>query len=163
MDLSLGQMILACLVMTVGAAVQGSVGFGAGLLAAPILVMIEPQLVPGSVLIAALVLGTLMLRREHQSIDVSGLCWVLAGRLPGTVIALATMAALPESGLVIAVGAMVILGAAISASGLHWGPTPATLTVSGILAGFMSTTSSVGGPPLALTYQRSAGDELRST
>ena len=40
-------LLLAFVVMTLGASIQGVVGFGANLLAAPLLALIDPQLVPG--------------------------------------------------------------------------------------------------------------------
>ncbi|NIR59973.1 MAG: sulfite exporter TauE/SafE family protein, partial [Gammaproteobacteria bacterium] len=56
-------------------------------------------------------------------------------------------------GLVIAVGALVLLAVAMSVAGLKISPTRPTLITAGALSGFMSTVSSVGGPPLAITYQ----------
>jgi len=163
MDISLAEAAMAFLVIAVGSAVQGAVGFGAALIAAPILVLIEPRLVPGPVLMSMIVLVALMLAREHRHVDVPGLGWALTGRIPGTALALATMAVLPERGLVLGVGIVVLLGVAMSASGLHFRPTPRTLVGAGLMAGFMGTSTSIGGPPMALTYQASVGSELRGS
>ncbi len=70
--------------MTAGAAVQGSVGFGLNLLAAPLLVLIDARLVPGPVLVAAIALVAVMSWRERHAIDFGGLRWALLGRLAGT-------------------------------------------------------------------------------
>jgi uncharacterized protein len=42
-------------------------------------------------------------------------------------------------------------------------PTPGTLVSAGFASGFMGTTTSIGGPPMALVYQRSDGPAFRST
>jgi uncharacterized membrane protein YfcA len=66
---------------------------------------------------------------------------------------------------------MTLAAVAISASGVHAGPPtprrsggrgPATLLAAGALSGFMGVTSGIGGPPLALLYQRATGPEIRT-
>ena len=51
----------------------------------------------------------------------------------------------------------------LSASGLQLLPTPRSLIGAGTLSGFMGTTSSIGGPPMALLYQGTEGIRLRGT
>jgi uncharacterized membrane protein YfcA len=157
------KLLAACAVMTVGSALQGSVGFGSALVAAPILVLIDPSLVPGPLLFCALVLTILMAYRERQAMDVSGLKWGILGRLPGTFAALVVLTNVPEKGMMLTLGALVLFAVALSASGLHVSPTMWTLVSAGALSGFMGTTSSIGGPPLALLYQNAPGARLRST
>ena len=64
------QILTVSLVVAVDSALQGSVGFGLGMLAALILVLIDPKLVPGPLLFAF---------REHREIDLHGVSWALAG------------------------------------------------------------------------------------
>jgi len=61
------------------------------------------------------------------------------------------------------VGIAVLAGVAITASGLHVPPRPASLLGAGTLAGFFGTTTSVGGPPMAIVYQREPGPQIRGT
>src|SRR5438034_6678902 len=56
------QVLLAALAMAVGALVQGAVGFGASLVAAPLLVLVDVRLVPGPIGIASLTLNFLIIR-----------------------------------------------------------------------------------------------------
>jgi len=161
--LSWAQVAFAFFVITAAAAVQGAIGFGAGLLASPLLVLVDPVMVPGPMLVAALVLICLMIARERQAVDMRGLGWAMLGRVPGTAIAIAMMAAMPADGLVITVGALVVAGAVMSARGLHVDATRANLVVAGLLSGIMSTTASIGGPPMALVYQHAAAARLRAT
>lgn len=53
--------LLAFVVVTVCAAIHGSVGFGLNLLAVPLLLLVDPALVPGPALAAGLVMGVLVL------------------------------------------------------------------------------------------------------
>ncbi len=149
--------------MAAGALVQGAVGFGLNLVAVPLLLWIDPSLVPGPVLVAALVLTILILRRERKAVDFTGLGWAFAGRLPGTGLGVAALLVVPAASLSLVFASLVLIAVLISASGVHVRPTWRTLLVAGALSGFMSTTSAVGGPPMALVYQEAAGPRLRGT
>ncbi len=157
------KLLAACAVVTIGSALQGSVGFGSALVAAPILVLINPSLVPGPLLLCSLVLTGLMSYRERQAMDVSGLKWGLVGRLPGTLVAVVVLTNVPKKELMLTLGAFVLFATALSASGLHLNLTMWTLLSAGALSGFMGTISSIGGPPMALLYQNAPGARLRST
>jgi hypothetical protein len=52
------KLLAACAAVTIGSTVQGSVGLG--LVAAPILALIDPMLIPGPILLCGLVLTLLM-------------------------------------------------------------------------------------------------------
>jgi hypothetical protein len=54
------KLLAACAAVTIGSTVQGSVGLGLGLVAAPILALIDPMLIPGPILLCGLVLTLLM-------------------------------------------------------------------------------------------------------
>ena len=157
------RMLLETVVMAAGAVVQGAVGFGLNLVAVPLLVLIDPRLVPGPVLVAALVLTILVLRRERRAVDFAGLGWAFAGRLPGTELGVAALLMLPPSSLSLVFAGLVLIAVLMSASGMRLRPTRGTLLIAGALSGFMSTTSAVGGPPMALVYQDAAGPRLRGT
>jgi uncharacterized membrane protein YfcA len=157
------KLLAVCAVLTIGCALQGSVGFGFALVSAPILVLIDPSLVPGPLLFCGLVLTVLMSYRERQAMDVSGLKWGILGRLPGTFVALVVLTNVPEKKMMLILGALVLFAVALSVSGLHISPTTWTLLSAGVLSGFMGTTASIGGPPIALLYQNAPGARLRST
>jgi uncharacterized membrane protein YfcA len=42
-------------------------------------------------------------------------------------------------------------------------PTTGTLVSAGLASGFMGTATSIGGPPMAMVYQRVTGPQLRAT
>ena len=90
--------IAAAVVMAAGAAVQGSVGFGMNVLAAPILIQIDTDLVPGPLLAAALVMSLLVARRDRAGINRSALLWAVCGRVPGAALGTLLLLALSPWG-----------------------------------------------------------------
>ncbi|HEX6130577.1 MAG TPA: sulfite exporter TauE/SafE family protein, partial [Actinomycetota bacterium] len=69
---------VASLVVGASAAVQGAVGFGLVLVAAPIVTMLDPRLVPGPMLVAALVITVVMAVRERAGLDVRAVGWAVS-------------------------------------------------------------------------------------
>ena len=157
------QLVLGWTVICIAATLQGSIGFGLGVLGAPLLVLIAPDLVPGPLLLNALVVTLLVTHRERRSVDLSGLGWALSGRAVGVVAAAGTLAVLPRDRMSLAIGAAVQLVVAINARGLRVRPGTGSLIGAGVLSGLTGTISSVGGPPMALLYQDAAGSRLRGT
>lgn len=150
-------------VMAVSAILQGAVGFGLGLVAIPFLIYLDLRFVPGPLLVAALTLHMLVLRRDRSGVDRSGLAMLLSGRVLGTIPAALLLSWLPLDGMKVLLAAVVLAGAMMGV--LHTGghPTPAVLFGAGTASGFMATAAGLGGPPVALVYQRESGLRLRGT
>ena len=142
---------------------QGGAGFGLALFAAPLLILIDSRFIPGPMLLSALVLTLLMAVRGREAIHVRGVLWTIVGRVPGVVCGALVLAALPQGELAVLFGALVLIGVVMMVSGLALRPQRGTLLVAGALSGFMGTVAAIGGPPIALVYQRHPGPELRST
>jgi len=161
--LTLVELLLASAVVLLGAAIQGSVGFGLGILAAPILFLINPVLIPAPLLSAAVVLTLLTARRERHSIDLHGIAWAVIGRIPGALIGAATLSVLPQRSTTLLVGAIVFISVAM----IGWGPrvrrTRISLLGAGTMSGFMGTTASMGGPPMVVVYRDDSGPRIRGT
>lgn len=149
--------------MAVSAILQGAVGFGLGLVAIPFLIYLDLRFVPGPLLVAALTLHMLVLRRDRSGVDRSGLAMLLSGRVLGTIPAALLLSWLPLDGMKVLLAAVVLAGAMMGV--LHTGghPTPAVLFGAGTASGFMATAAGLGGPPVALVYQRESGLRLRGT
>lgn len=156
-------LLVAGLAVLAGAVVQGVAGFGLALLAAPALALVDPRLVPVSLLVTTTVLPLLSWLRERGHVDRRGLGWALAGRLPGTVLGAAAVALMSPRALS-ALVALVVLGGVL-ASVTTWAPrpTPRALLAGGFVSGVTGTSTSIGGPPVALLYQRSTGPQIRAT
>ncbi len=154
---------IAMSTVAVGALLQGSVGFGLAMVSAPVLVLIDPQFVPAPLLVASLSLTSLTAYRDRAGIDLSGLQWALMGRVAGTAVGIFALTRLSGDRFILIFGVLVLISVALSVSGLHLRPNRRTLIGAGTLSGFMGTTSSIGGPPMALVYQHAPGTRLRGT
>lgn len=149
--------------MCVGALLQGSVGFGMGLLGSPILILIDPRFVPAPVLLSTLILTTFLVWRERHAVDTHGLRWAVVGRVAGTLVAATALSVLPQGRMAIVFGGLVLLAVVMSLSGVRFSPVRPVLMVAGALSGIMGTIASIGGPPIAMVYQDSQGTRLRAT
>ncbi|QNE89060.1 sulfite exporter TauE/SafE family protein [Corynebacterium incognita] len=151
------------LLLGIGAVVQGTVGFGLGTLATPIIALVKPELLPTMIISLALVLSIAMLRREH-----GGISWKLVGlaslgRVPGSLFGAWAVAALSLNGISLCIGLAVIL--AMTLSRLGWSPRPTTpnTLVAGVASGALGTSTSIGGPPMALIMKHESPAVARGT
>jgi uncharacterized membrane protein YfcA len=63
----------------------------------------------------------------------------------------------------VVLGVFILLAVVLSVAGWHVRPTPSTLVGAGTMSGVMGTLTSIGGPPMAIVYQREQAAKLRST
>ena len=155
--------LLAFIASFFGALVQGSVGYGAAIVAAPLLVLLDRAFVPGPMLAAGSVLALLMTRREWRAADYRGVSTAIAGRLLGIGPAILAVGVVPDAIFQMIFAGVLLSAVAVSVAGWKVTPTPGHLFAAGAVSGFTGTLASIGGPPMALIYQHSAGDRLRAT
>lgn len=161
-ELSVLDWVFVCTVVALGATIQGSVGFGMNVLAAPLVVQVEPRLVPVPLLVAALVITVAVALRDRAHLVVGDLGWAVGGRIPGAVAGTVAVAMLSRDALALTLAGAVLLAVAVSVTGMQVPVTRTTLAGAGVASGFMGTATSVGGPPMALLYQHGAGDHVRA-
>jgi uncharacterized membrane protein YfcA len=155
--------LAAAAVMLAGCALQGSVGFGANLVAAPLLVLIDGAFVPGPTIVATGVLNVLVVRREGTGRVDHTVDTAIAGQVVGVLGAGLLLAVVSDEALSLLFALLVLVAVGLSVAGWHLAKTRPNLVGVGVLSGFMGTVSGIGGPPIALVYQRSDGPTLRST
>jgi uncharacterized membrane protein YfcA len=163
LELTLSDALVAICIVTLGTAVQASVGFGLGLIAAPLLALIDPAFVPAPVLLVAVILATLMAYRERWAIDLRGLKMAIAGRLVGAAPAAVSVKLLSAAAFEALFGVLVLAAVGISLVRREIQPTPRAVFMAGIASAFMSTAAAIGGPPMALIYQNAQAQRLRAT
>jgi uncharacterized membrane protein YfcA len=146
-----------------GALIQGALGFGMNVVAAPIAALVHPEALPTALIVMSLPLNAGAALRERAHVDREGVLFTTLGRLPGVAIGAFIVSRLDPSALAPWIGGVVVVASLSSV----WAPklraTAMTKAFVGALAGVMGTTSSVDGPPLALLYQREPGPVLRAT
>jgi len=89
--------------------------------------------------------------------------WALAGRVAGTAAGVWLLTAVPVQALGILVGAAVLAVIAAGSLGRELPRNRWTLLGAGVVSGTTGTATSIGGPPVALLYQRERGARVRAT
>ncbi|MDQ3663209.1 MAG: sulfite exporter TauE/SafE family protein [Actinomycetota bacterium] len=153
---------VAGIAVLVGAVIQGAVGLGVGLVAAPVVSLLDPSLMPGSLLVVGFALPVLSLVSEHRHID-PRVGWVFLGRVLGTAPGVAVVALLTREQLAIGVALLTLVAVAFTVRTVHVAATRTTLAGAGMLSAVGATAAAIGGPPLALVYQRAEAATLRAT
>lgn len=151
------------LVVFAGAFLQGLSGVGLGMVASPLLALLDPELVPGPLLLISCVIAVMSLLREREALDATGLGYAIGGRLLAAFPAALLMGVLPVRGLAILFALVILLAVAASLWKLPLRPTRLNLLVAGCVSGFMGTLTSVGLPPIALVYQSVPPAQLRAS
>jgi uncharacterized protein len=158
-----GILVAACLAVVLGGLVQSGVGLGLGLIASPVVTLLDPALMPGSLLVAGSVLPLLILAREARHADWPGVSWALAGRVAGTAAGIWVIVVIPLRALGLLVGGAVLAVVAVTSLGAQLPRNRWTLLTAGVVSGATGTATSIGGPPVALLYQREHGPQVRAT
>ncbi|GAA1742644.1 sulfite exporter TauE/SafE family protein [Nonomuraea bangladeshensis] len=156
-------LILGGSAVFIGAIVQGSVGFGLGLVAAPVLTLLDPDLMPGAIQVVNATLPLFTLAVEWRGVDWRGLGFAVLGRVPGSVLGafIIVYVSVYTHGLLVA--AMVLVAVALTARALSVPRNGVTITSAGFVSGVTGTATGIGGPPIALVYQTAKGPQIRST
>ena len=155
---------LACvLVVYVGAVMQAATGVGVGILASPVLLLVDPDFIPATVVVAVLPLSFTVAIADRRHIDRHGVTAALVGRVPGLILGAIVVAAISDTVLAYLVSTTVLLGVAVSLTAKRFTPTTPALVTAGFASGFTGTAVGVGGPPIALTYQHSDAVTMRAT
>jgi uncharacterized membrane protein YfcA len=147
----------------VGSLLQGSIGFGLAVVAAPILLMVNPVFVPGPMLLAAMFLVILVALRERRDVIRRDVALATIGRIIGMPPAAYAVSTLPRHVYELLFAVLVLTGVLVSISGWRMRRTPLYLVVGSALSGFIGTVSSIGGPVLAILYQHETGPRIRGT
>jgi uncharacterized membrane protein YfcA len=149
--------------LVLGALVQGLVGLGLGIVAAPVVTLLEPALMPDLMLWLAATLPLVTLVREHDAVDWPAIGWSMAARLPGTVVGAWLVSVLAARSLGIGVGVMVLVSVLFTARAVRVPVNRPTLAVAGFTSGITGTATSIGGPPMAILLQHREPRQIRCT
>jgi uncharacterized membrane protein YfcA len=157
-------LIAVVVVVFAGAVFQASIGFGANVIAQPVVFLLEPSLVPGSVLFATAVLSWLVMKREPPIFESRSVGGALAGLALGVTAGAAVLQVVSDDGLalIIAVSVLVMVGL-LAGDYISIAPTVRAIAAAAVAGGFAGTTSGIGGPPMALVYRNETGPKVRGS
>ena len=160
-DISI-ETLIACSIITFASAVQTAIGFGLALIAVPILLLINPDMVPAPILMVAFVQLSLNSWAHRKHINWRPLLYAFIGRIPGTLLAVWALSVTGLAGIQLFIGLAVLMAVAISLRNWKLEASGRNHFWAGSVAGFTGTTSAIGGPPIALLYQHEQGDKVRA-
>jgi uncharacterized membrane protein YfcA len=163
MDVHVLEFVVAAAAILVGAIVQGAIGVGLNMLAAPFVAIVIPEALPATLVLVAVPLAITTLVREHHAVDRVALPWMLAGALPGTALGLVVISIATTTALAVIVGVTVLGGVLLSVLSPPVPTNRGTALAAGFTSNLFGTASAVGGPPVALLFQHRTGPTARST
>lgn len=163
LDVSTTALAAIAAAVLLGSLVQGVVGIGLGLVAAPVTALVAPELMPGTVLLLVTTYPLITLSREREDVDWRGIGWALPTRVVGTGVGVVTVAAVDDAQLGVAVGLMVLLAVLLTARAVVVPVNRRTLAAAGFVSGIAGTATSIGGPPFALLLQHRPARQIRTT
>ncbi|MDJ0993578.1 MAG: TSUP family transporter [Dinoroseobacter sp.] len=145
-----------------GTLLQRLAGQGFGMLAAPLIALVAPEVLPAALLYLGIAVGVGSVSVDPKALVLKELPPGFAGRALGAVLAAWLAARLSDPEAIAALVAVVVyLGIALSVIGVRVAITPVSLFSAGTVAGVMGTLTAVGAPPMALLYQHET--QRRST
>lgn len=156
------EIILAFVVITVGSFVQSAIGFGLAIIAAPILFFIDPTYVPAPITVSALTLSVINAWSHRDSISLRGLKYAIIGRIPGGVAGALLILWIDQTLLGLWIGLTVLMAVGLSVKSVALSPSNGHMAAAGFLSGFMGTSTSIGGPPMALLLQHQDAQFIRA-
>lgn len=153
---------IAFFVVTLAAVLQSISGIGLALVAAPVLVLIDADFLPGPILTLGCCLSALTTWRYRRTLHLGNTLLALYGRIPGSLAGLVLLAVAPQSAISLGFGVLIIASVILSYRRVTVEASRNNLLVAGFFSGMMGTTTSVGGPPMALVYQNSDPETVRA-
>ena len=157
-----GIWLLSAVALLLGCVVQTAVGFGMALIAAPILVVLQPLWVPYVLTVTALVLSVSNAWNQREDIQWSQILPPMVSRIPGTIVGTWILILMSVQWLQFMVASMVLLAILVTLYIKPFASTPFNMSVAGFISGITGTTTGIGGPPMALVMQHSAGHHARA-
>ncbi|EWG98559.1 sulfite exporter TauE/SafE family protein [Halomonas sp. BC04] len=153
---------LGCaLVLLLGAFVQRATGFGLAVVGAPLLLMLEPRLVPVILVLFGFMVSLMMVRQYRHEIRISEIGMALVGRLPGNGLGLWLLLTAPMVVLEKLIAASVLFAVAVTLFRFRLPVNSASLFGAGVLSGVFGTVAAIGGPPMVLLWHGLSPDRLR--
>ena len=146
-----------------GGIAQGTVGFGAAFTTVPALAIVAPELLPGTMLVAALPLTILMLFLERSQLDRTSATRLVLARIPGILMGTVVVVVVDVRWLTLVIGLTLLLAVAVAALGWTMTVTPGREWAAGVVSGATGAATALGGPALALLYRDSDPAVMRPT
>lgn len=154
--------LIAMLLISIGAFIQTTTGFGMAVVASPLLLYLSPEYIPGPIIIVGLFLSSINVIKYRVHVSWKGLKQCIIGLLPGTLAGASVLYLIDVKQLSILLGCTVLLAVAVSLLPIKVEVTPRKLILGGFFSGLLGTSSGIGGPPMALLLQHQQAHLIRA-
>ena len=157
--------LICLLIVAVGAMIQGTLGMGFGQIGAAGLIWTIPELLPGVVILMAMLVGSFGAWREREGINVFQLSWSMIGRFFGTMAAVPLLFWVSGSAddYALMFACLILMGVGCSIWRLSPPMGKSSLLGGGLASGIMGTITSVGAPPMGIVFQNEPAGSARPT
>lgn len=156
--------VALALIIFLAAIVQVLLGMGFGLMAAPLLALIDPALVPAPVMIVGMLTAAWAAWAEREHVAWEEVGRGVVGRIAGVALAIFVLARIVDTRTFMLVfGLLTGFAVLLSVSGWRMRFNARNLYAATFLSGFMGTITSVGAPPLAILYAGRPAQRSRAT
>jgi len=156
-------LLLGGLSIVIAALVQGTLGLGLSLVAAPVVALLDPSLMPGGMLVLGMVMPAMTLAHEWRHVAWNQASWLTGARVVTTPLGVLVLGWLSARAIGAVVGVVVLAAVCLTAWRLEVRATRRNLVIAGAVAGVSATAASIGGPPAAVVLQHEQGSRLRAT
>ena len=158
----MSEFVLVYVILIIGSCLQSVIGFGLGLLSAPLLYFLMPELVPGPMILNALLLTSLLSVKHRGEIDLKMTGFSILGGTAGVLIAGSVLSFIDSHQYQLLFGVSILLAVALSFIGIMPKVSVISNLVAAMASGFMGTTTSAGGAPMGLLYQSKDADTIKA-
>lgn len=158
----MSEWIIIYALLIVGACLQSVIGFGLGLLCAPVLFLVQPELVPGPMILNALLITSLLSVKHRGEIDALQTGFAIIGGTVGVLVAGVIFFLTGERHYQLIFGVCILIAVFLSAIGITPKISAVSNLIASILSGFMGTLTSAGGAPMGLLYQSEEKNRIKA-
>lgn len=155
------QILAAFSTVVVGSFIQTSIGFGMAVVSAPLLFMLDEAYVPAPMIIAALFNGLFTSWHFRAHLSLRGFMPAIAWRIPGSLVGVGLLMIVSEQILAVVIALVIGFGIVAGYLKIAIPFTRRNLGIAGFLSGVMGTSTSIGGPPMALVMQGQLANVIR--
>ena len=163
MHVDLPGLVLVGIAMFVGALVQGTIGFGAVIVAFAVVVMVEPALLPQAIIVGTLPMTIVVFLHNRANANWPEVVNLALSRIPGVALGAIVVKLVSPTALAYIGAGFILVAVAATAAAPPIPRRVPLLSLAGVVSGFFGSTVGIGGPPLGLLYQNESGGDLRAT
>ena len=157
-------LVTASLIVFVAANLQIATGMGFGMIAAPLLVLLDPLFAPAPILMVGLFLASAGAWPERKNIVPWEMVAGIGGRIIGSMIAIGLLLIFAdEKSFYLLFGSLTLTAILLRALGLDVAFNKVNHWMLSTVSGLMGTITSVGAPPMAILYQGQSPSKIRPT